>query len=68
MILLTKLRGDSFVLNCELIETISEKPDTTILLTNGALYIVNESMQEVIDKTIEYKRSIFATNNHKGDE
>lgn len=68
MILLTKLRGDSFVLNCELIETISEKPDTTILLTNGSLYIVHESMQEVIDKTIDYKRSIFAAKNNKGDE
>ena len=68
MILLTKVRGDSFVLNCELIETISEKPDTTILLTNGAIYIVHESMQEVVDKTIEYKRSIFAANNNEGNE
>ena len=59
MSLLTKLRGEVFTLNCDLIETISENPDTTILLTNGNIHIVQESMQEVIDKTIEYHRKIF---------
>lgn len=59
MIVLTKLRGDAFTLNCDLIETVSEKPDTTILMTNGNLYIVRESMQEVIDKTVAYRRRII---------
>lgn len=59
MILLNKLRGGTFVLNCDLIETITENPDTTILLTNGKIYLVHESMQEVIDKTIEYHRQIM---------
>lgn len=58
MIILNKLRGGSFALNCDLIETISENPDTTILLTNGKIYIVQESMQEVIDKAAEYHRKI----------
>ena len=59
MIVVTKLKGERFVLNWDLIETISENPDTTITLTNGDLYIVRESMQEVIDKTIDYKRKIY---------
>ena len=59
MIVVTKLKGERFVLNCDLIEPISEKPDTTISLTNGDLYIVRESMQEVIDKTIDFKRKIY---------
>lgn len=59
MIVLTKLRGDAFALNCDLIETISEKPDTTILMTNGSIHIVKESMQEVIDKTVDYRRKII---------
>lgn len=59
MIILTKLKGERFTLNCDLIETVSENPDTTILLVNGGLYIVKESMQEVIDKTIEYRRKIY---------
>lgn len=59
MIILTKLRGDSFALNCDLIETISEKPDTTILMTNGNIHIVKESMQEVINRTVEYRQRIL---------
>ena len=58
MIILKNLRGDEFAINCDLIETISENPDTTMLLTNGRVYIVKESMQEVIDKTIEYHHKI----------
>lgn len=59
MIMLTKLRGGEFALNCDLIETVTENPDTTILLSNGNLVIVQESMREVIEKTIEYRRRIF---------
>nr|WP_303790487.1 flagellar FlbD family protein [Anaerotruncus colihominis] len=59
MIVVTKFKGERFVLNCELIETISENPDTTISLTNGDLYIVRESIQEIIDKTIDFKRKIY---------
>ncbi len=58
MIILNKLRGGTYALNCDLIETISENPDTTILLTNGNIYIVNESMQEVIDKATEYHHKV----------
>ena len=54
MITLNNLRGGAFVLNCDLIETITENPDTTIRLVNGQIYIVHETMQEVVDKTIEY--------------
>lgn len=60
MIILKNLRGEEFTLNCDLIETISENPDTTMLLTNGKVYIVRESMKEVIDKTIEYHRMIHS--------
>ncbi len=61
MIILKTLRGEEFTLNCDLIETISENPDTTMLLTNGKMYIVRESMQEVIDKTIQYRQRINQT-------
>lgn len=60
MIILNKLRGGEFTLNCDLIETISENPDTIILLTNGKIHIVQESMREVIEKAVEYHREIMA--------
>lgn len=58
MIMLTKLKGERFTLNSDLIETVTENPDTTIVLTNGNLLIVQESMQEIIDKTVEFRRRI----------
>lgn len=58
MIIVSDLRGDEFTLNCDLIETISENPDTTMRLTNGKVYIVRESMREVIRRTIDYHRMI----------
>lgn len=59
MIVLTNLRGVEFALNCDLIETITSNPDTTITLTNGALHIVRESRDDVIQRTVDYKRRIF---------
>lgn len=60
MIILTKLNGVQFALNCDLIETISENPDTTIFLTNGNIHIVKESIKEIIQKTVEFRRQIFS--------
>lgn len=62
MIELTKLnkqRNEKFILNCELIETIEEKPDTTIRLVNGKHFVVAESSAQVLSKVIAYKRTIF---------
>lgn len=59
MIQLTKLNGAPFVINCDLIETIQENPDTTIRLSNGNVYIVMESSQRIIELTIEYRRQVF---------
>lgn len=56
---LNKLHAEEFMLNCELIETIEERPDTTISLVNGKHYVVAESTAEVIARVIEYKRNIY---------
>ncbi len=58
MIFLTKLNGEEFALNSDLIETIIEKPDTTIQLTNTRYLIVKESMDEVVRKVVDFRRSI----------
>lgn len=59
MIVLTKLNGENFTLNCDLIETMYENPDTTIHLTNGHLYIVRERMDEVIQMTVQYRKEVY---------
>ncbi len=60
MIKLNKLNDTEFVLNSELIETIQENPDTTIRLTTGNLYIVKESIDEVMKAALDYKRAQFS--------
>ncbi len=52
MIVLTKLNDVPFALNPDMIETVQENPDTTICLFNKNIYIVKESMQEVMAKII----------------
>ena len=59
MIRLTKLNRSSFVLNCELIETVESTPDTVISTINGKKYVVLECVDEVIDKVIQYKGNII---------
>ena len=56
MIFLTKLDGKQFLLNEALIESVTETPDTVIVMSNGHSYIVRESMQEMQTKIIEFNR------------
>lgn len=60
MITLTKLNGEEFTLNSDLIETIEKKPDTTIRLTTKQYYIVKEEVEEIIEKIIAFRREINA--------
>jgi flagellar protein FlbD len=58
LIVLTRLNGDRFVVNAELIRTIEERPDTTIVLQGGETFIVKEKMDEVVARAIEYGRIV----------
>ena len=60
MITLTKLNGTKFVLNCDLIESIQENPDTTIRLSNGNVYIVKEPSDMVVELTVQFRRGILS--------
>jgi len=59
MIHLHKLNGEEFVLNASHIEVIDTTPNTVITLTNSKKYVVQESADEVIRLTKEYKKEIF---------
>ena len=61
MITLNKLNGNPFALNCDMIETIAECPDTTIRMNNGNVYIVENSMEEVIGKIKAYRKDILSS-------
>ena len=57
MIKLTRLDGESFVLNADLIKYVEQRPDTFITLTTGDRIVVGESPDEVLQRAIEYQRS-----------
>ena len=59
MIKLTKINNDEFVLNCDLIETVEETPDTIITLNNGKKFVVKEPSQVVVQMVVDFKRRIF---------
>ena len=59
MIKLTRLNKSNLIVNSELIEFVEATPDTIITLTTGQKVIVRESVDEVIDSVVEFKRRIF---------
>ncbi len=60
MIKLTKLSGDEFVLNADIIKFLEETPDTVITLLSNEKIIVKESLDEIIRRVIVYSRAIRA--------
>lgn len=60
MIKVRRLNNKEFVVNSELILFIEETPDTVITLTTGQRIVVAESLDDVINKVIDYKAKIYA--------
>lgn len=58
MIRVTRLNGQAFVVNAELIRTIEESPDTIITLVSGDRLVVREKMDEIVGRVIEYGRHL----------
>ena len=60
MIRLTRLNGSSIALNSDLIKFVENAPDTVITLINGEKMIVRESTDDLIRRSIEFRRSVLA--------
>jgi flagellar protein FlbD len=58
MISVTRLNGQKFVLNADLIRTIEENPDTIVTLISGEHLVVQEKSKELIRRVIEYNRHL----------
>lgn len=59
MIRLTRLNGDEFILNAELIRFVERCPDTLITLVNGETLMVRESLDDVVRRTVTYHQSKY---------
>jgi flagellar protein FlbD len=73
MIVVTRLNDSQFAVNPDLIERIHANPDTTLVMVDGAKYIVTETMDEVIEMIANYRahvvmlaRGLTATTHRRG--
>ena len=57
MIRLTRLNGEEFILNAELIRFIERCPDTLITLVSGETLMVAEPQEEVVRRAISYHQA-----------
>lgn len=65
MIKLKRLDGGEVVINVDLIEIVEAKPDTIVTLTTGQKFLVADTPDEIIKKTVDYKRSITSYPNSR---
>ena len=59
MIDLTRLNGHRLILNCDLIKSAEESPDTLITLITGEKLIVRESCDELITLVLGFRASVL---------
>lgn len=58
MILLTRMNDRDVMVNPDQIEMLEEAPDTTISTITGKKVIVRDTLDEILDKIVAYKRRI----------
>ena len=61
MIRVTRLNGEQFALNPDLIERVEAHPDTVVFLVDGTKYVVKETVDELLQEIREYRASILST-------
>ena len=56
MIKLTRLDGQPFILNADLIRYVEQRPDTFVTLVSGERIVVGESMDRVVELAVDYQQ------------
>jgi flagellar protein FlbD len=59
MIQLTRLNNSLLIVNSDLVKFVEQSPDTVITLVNGEKILVREPAQEVVDRIVEFRRSVL---------
>jgi flagellar protein FlbD len=58
MIRLTRLNNQPLAVNSDLIKFMEQAPDTMLTLVTGEKIVVRETAQQVLDRIVEFRRSI----------
>jgi len=59
MIQLTRLNSHHLVVNSDLIKFVEQAPDTVITLVNGDKIVVRENAQDVLERVVQFRRSVL---------
>lgn len=59
MIRLTRLNNQVLTVNSDLIKFVERSPDTLITLVTGEKIVVRESVEELLARVIEFRRSVL---------
>lgn len=60
VITVTRLNGQPFAINPDLVERIESTPDTILVLMDGTRYLVAETMPEVVALVRDYRAEIVS--------
>ncbi len=60
MIILTKLSGERFALNPDLVQRVEASHDTVVTLVDGAKYLVAESLDVVAERMLAYRVAVVS--------
>jgi flagellar protein FlbD len=59
MIQLTRLNNQPLTVNSDLIKFVEQAPDTVITMVTGEKIVVLEKAQDVLDRVIQFRRSVL---------
>jgi flagellar protein FlbD len=59
MIQLTRLNKQPLAVNSDLIKFVEQAPDTVITLVTGEKIVVLEKAQEVLERVVQFRRSVL---------
>jgi uncharacterized protein YlzI (FlbEa/FlbD family) len=59
MVQLTRLNGQLFLLNSDLIKLIESAPDTVITLVNGEKVIVRDTADQIVERFVAFRRRLL---------
>jgi flagellar protein FlbD len=68
VILLTRLNGQPFVLNPDLLERAEATPDTVLTLVDGAKFVVADSLDDVMAAVVEFRATVVARAQQMSDD
>lgn len=61
MIELTKITGEKFYLNPDVLKFVEDCGDTILTLTTGERLLVREEVEEIVSQFLCYKRKLSST-------